>query len=323
MSEPTLALLIPVTDSTIDLKPCCNNLAQQDYPHWTAYVIGQAPTLPEPWTTDNRFQRLTVPDVALPTLGHLAQTQLTSDLIMIIDPRDQLDQPDSLSELVALAQQLDCDLIMPEFVRFDEQQSSYLFPKLWRQHEELITYNNYHFLIRASVAMRVVVGSLIDRHLFAQATTTLPREASSQTLIRRLCQQARHGIYTDRHPYIWHLQADHQLPEFEWPNPLTFSQLPQLVAANQAAGYQAPVPTTISIAICIDQNVAATIPTLLYSIATHAKRPTDIYVVYDHLPAAAKADLTWFNDRFPNFRVILTPARGRPGFIASVYLKRA
>ena len=309
MSEPTLALLIPVTDLTIDLKPCCTNLAQQDYPHWTAYVIGQAPTLPEPWTTDDRFQLLTVPDVALPTLGHLAQTQLTSDLIMIIDPRDQLDQPDSLSELVALAQQLDCDLIMPEFVRFDEQRSTYLFPNLWRQREELITYNNYHFLIRASVAMRVVVGSLIDRHLFAQATTTLPREASSQTLIRRLCQQARHGIYTDRHPYIWHLQADHQLPEFEWPNPLTFSQLPQLVAANQAAGYQAPVPTTISIAICIDQNVAATIPTLLYSIATHAKRPTDIYVVYDHLPAAAKADLTWFNDRFPNFRVILTPLR--------------
>lgn len=309
MSEPTLALLIPVTDLTIDLKPCCTNLAQQDYPHWTAYVIGQAPTLPEPWTTDDRFQQLTVPDVTLPTLGHLAQTQLTSDLIMIIDPRDQLDQPDSLSELVALAQQLDCDLIMPELVRFDEQRSTYLFPNLWRQREELITYNNYHFLIRASVAMRVVVGSLIDRHLFAQATTTLPREASSQTLIRQLCRQARHGIYTDRHPYIWHLQADHQLPEFEWPNPLTFSQLPQLVAANQAAGYQAPVPTTISIAICIDQNVAATIPTLLYSIATHAKRPTDIYVVYDHLPAAAKADLTWFNDRFPNFRVILTPLR--------------
>ena len=55
--------------------------------------------------------------------------------------------------------------------------------------------------------------------------------------------------------------------------------------------------------------MAATIPTLLYSIATHAKRPTDIYVVYDHLPAAAKVDLTWFNDRFPNFRVILTPLR--------------
>ena len=309
MSEPTLALLIPVTDPTIDLKPCCTSLAQQDYPHWTAYVIGQAPTLPEPWTTDDRFQQLTVPDVTLPTLGHLAQTQLTSDLIMIIDPRDQLDQPDSLSELVALAQQLDCDLIMPEFVRFDQQRSTYLFPNLWRQREELITYNNYHFLIRASVAMRVVDGSLIDRHLFAQATATLPREASSQTLIRRLCRQARHGIYTDRHPYIWHLQADHQLPEFEWPNPLTFSQLPQLVAANQAAGYQAPVPTTISIAICIDQNVAATIPTLLYSIATHASRPTDIYVVYDQLPTAARADLTWFNDRFSNFRVILTPLR--------------
>lgn len=134
---------------------------------------------------------------------------------MIIDPRDQLDQPDSLSELVALAQQLDCDLIMPEFVRFYEQRSTFLFPNLWRQREELITYNNYHFLIRASVAMRVVVGSLIDRHLFAQATITLPREASSQTLIRWLCRQARHGIYTDRHPYIWHLQADHQLPEFE------------------------------------------------------------------------------------------------------------
>ena len=55
--------------------------------------------------------------------------------------------------------------------------------------------------------------------------------------------------------------------------------------------------------------MAATIPTLLYSIATHAKRPPDIYVVYDHLPAAAKADLTWFNDRFPDFRVILPPLR--------------
>ena len=163
MNEPTIAILVPFMDSNYDPAACFTSLLKQDYPHLTIYLVGTSATIPVTWNRDNRFQHLESSSLLPQKLGFLIQ-QLDEDFILLVDPHDQLDQSTSLSELINLAQQQNCDLIMPNFVKL-QPDGTYIFPNLWRKPEELITHNNYHFLIKSIQAMRVLPGSLIKRSL--------------------------------------------------------------------------------------------------------------------------------------------------------------
>ena len=103
MNEPTIAILVPFTDSNYDPAACFTSLLKQDYPHLTIYLVGTSATIPVTWNRDNRFQHLESSSLLPQKLGFLIQ-QLDEDFIMLVDPHDQLDQSTSLSELINLAQ---------------------------------------------------------------------------------------------------------------------------------------------------------------------------------------------------------------------------
>ena len=244
--------------------------------------------------------------VTEPTWDNLlaqAQTHGQADFITFLAGEDFF-MTDTLPAALDELDQKDVELGTSPTVHLKDGMFTFHYP--FQSELGLLNGNNVIPAMRSTPEAIAMKGVFFHRRLFSELALTAVHD-SPQRLFYLLVHVATKAIFMTTHCYC--LVTDHAapLPAFQWENDYEYSPAHRWVKAIQASGYQATIPTRVSIALCIDNNIVDQLLPLLASINQNTTDPTTVYIVAYQLSAANQALLHQLAALFSRITVEFRP----------------
>ena len=224
--------------------------------------------------------------------------QAKGEYLIFIDPRDFLIAEKTLEKLVILSNEKDSDLIINSYMML--KQGIFLYRNV---DTEIISYNRFRAFQLSKNEFRSLDGTLIKRDLFEKINDyNLP----SQLLLTGLAEGAQNILYAGLNAYVCVEENDEDRNiELVWGkgNEFHFSNTYSIVEKNRIEQYEPEIPSTIEVALCIDDNVMDYMETLIYSIYKNTSSYVNVNIIYKELSDESLDKLAWIDEKMSTVNV--------------------
>ena len=224
--------------------------------------------------------------------------QAKGEYLIFIDPRDFLIAEKTLEKLVILSNEKDSDLIINSYMML--KQGIFLYRNV---DTEIISYNRFRAFQLSKNEFRSLDGTLIKRDLFEKINDyNLP----AQLLLTGLAEGAQNILYTGLNAYVCVEENDEDRNiELVWGkgNEFHFSNTYSIVEKNRIEQYKPNIPSTIEVALCIDDNVVDYMETLIYSIYKNTSSYVNVNIIYKELSDESLDKLAWIDEKMSTVNV--------------------
>lgn len=224
--------------------------------------------------------------------------QARGEYLIFIDPRDFLMDEKALEKLVILSNEKDSELIISSHMLL--KQGRFLYKNV---DTEIISYNRFRAFQLGENEFRSLNGTLIKRDLFEKINDyNLP----VQLLLTGLAEGAQNILYTGLNAYVCVEENDEDRNiKLVWGkgNEFHFSNTYSIVEKNRIEQYEPEIPSTIEVALCIDDNVMDYMETLIYSIYKNTSSYVNVNIIYKELSDESLDKLAWIDEKMSTVNV--------------------
>ena len=224
--------------------------------------------------------------------------QAKGEYFTFIDPRDFLIDESALEKLINLSSEKKSNLIISSYMML--KQGIFLYRNV---DTEIISYNRFRAFQLSKNEFRSLDGTLIKRDLFEKINDyNLP----AQLLLTGLAEGAQNILYTGLNAYVCVEENDEDRNiELVWGkgNEFHFSNTYSIVEKNRIEQYKPNIPSTIEVALCIDDNVMDYMETLIYSIYKNTSSYVNVNIIYKKLSDESLDKLAWIDGKMSTVNV--------------------
>lgn len=224
--------------------------------------------------------------------------QAKGEYFTFIDPRDFLIDESALEKLINLSSEKKSNLIISSYMLL--KQGIFLYRNV---DTEIISYNRFRAFQLSKNEFRSLDGTLIKRDLFEKINDyNLP----AQLLLTGLAEGAQNILYTGLNAYVCVEENDEDRNiELVWGkgNEFHFSNTYSIVEKNRIEQYKPNIPSTIEVALCIDDNVMDYMETLIYSIYKNTSSYVNVNIIYKKLSDESLDKLAWIDGKMSTVNV--------------------